>query len=350
MLCSFTACAEKEYALKYNDTTISANEYLYWLSSYKTVFLSYYLNGNDSPELWDSEVDEGLTIENFLSGIALGNIKNNIICIDLFDEMGLKLSKDEINDADDYVNELIKKAGGVDALNNSLSAYGVNSKLLKEIYKNDRKIKLVQDKLFEEGGELAITDSDRDNFFNENYIRVKHIYINNVKDLARDEEGDLIIDSDTGTYKTRELTETEKAEKTALAETVYAEIVSGGDFDALMAEYGADTTMKVYKDGYYINSNTALLPPEVIEKAFTAAEGEVARVDSEIGIHIIKREPLLDKAYADENNSAFFSEFDNNLRTIKLTEFFNNRVNDVTVNKDVISSFSLKTCTANYLY
>ncbi len=351
MLLSVCACGDGNYAMKYGKTVISQNEYMYLLSRYKAIFLTSYLSGQDTDEVWSMPVAEnGTTIEDFLMSVANENIKNNAVCLETFDKLGLKLTKEQINSVDEYVKTLITKAGGKDALNSSLSEFGVNSNDLKEIYLKDEKIKAVKTALFEEGAELELTDAERDEYFTKSYVRLKHIYINNAKDFARDGEGDLIIDSDTGTYKTRDLSETEKAEKTALAEKIYADIISGGDFDALMLEHTADPAMNNFPGGYYVTISSTLLPTPLIEKGFSMTDGEVEYIESEIGIHIIKREPLENKAYADTAKLVFFTDFENTLMLSKLTDYLSSHSSDVVVNSEVTDSFSLRTSGANYLY
>ena len=351
MLASICACSSDNYAMKYESKTLSQNEYLYWLSSYKALFLSYYLGGNDTDEAWNTVIaDNGTTIEDLLDGIARDNIKNNLVCMQIFDDLGLKLDKEATQEVETYISGLIESAGSTDALNSALSAYGVDSKMLKNIYTNEKKIEKAKTVLFEEGGELELTEEEKDDYFNKAYVRVKHIYINSVQDFARDDEGDLIIDGDTGSYKTRELSEEEKAEKIALAESINASILAGGDFDSLMNEHTADTTMNLYPDGYYVTASSMLLPTAIIEKAFTMNDGETAYIESEIGIHIIKREPLVDKAYEDEANAGFFTDFINTINTNKLSEYLSTLTPGVTVNDDIVDAFSIKTCTANYSY
>ena len=349
-LAGMTACDDGNYAMKYNDTSISENEYLYWLSTYKAMYLTYYFGGMDTDEIWNAEITNGVTAEKFLEAIARENIRKNIVCIDLFDSLDLKLDKNTIDKVDTYMNTLVEKAGGKSALNSELSAYGINDSDLKEICLSNLKVQAVQKALFAEGGELMLSDSDRDEYYRENYVRVKHIYINNVKDYARDDEGDLVISSETGTYKTRDLTEEEKAAKNALGDSIYADILAGGDFDTLMQENTADTYMNVFKDGYYVTSGSTLLPTELIEKAFEMTDGEVARIDSEIGIHIIKRESLVDGAYNDPVNAAFFSELEATLQNIKITEYLSEKTTDVEEKNEVTAEFSLRTCSPNYNY
>lgn len=351
MLASLAACGNSEYAMKYGDTELSQNEYLYWLSSYKAVFLTYYLSGKDTDEAWGLQIaDNGKTVEDLLESVAKENIKNNLVCMELFKEFDLKLDKEATQEVETYISELIEKAGGKDSLNSALSAYGVNDKLLKQIYTNEKKIQAVKDSLFADNGELALTDKEREEYFEDKYVRVKHIYINTVKDYARDDEGDLIIDSDTGTYKTRDLTEEEKAEKTALAESINASLLTGADFDELMLKYSADTNMTKYTDGYYITSSSAHLPSSLVEKAFTMKDGDTAYVESEIGIHIIKREPLIKGAYADEDYSVFFSDFETALMNTVLSNYLSKLTPDVTVNDEIVGALTLRTCTANYSY
>lgn len=351
MLLSFCACDGKNYAMKYDGVTLSQNEYLYWLSSYKSIFLSMYLGNQDTDEAWSAVISEsGATVEDLLNGIARDNIKNNVVCLSLFDKLGLKLDKSAALEVETYINGLVEQAGGTTALDNALSAYGVDTKLLKEIYTNEKKIEKVKTVLFEEGGELALTYDEMNDYYKKAYVRVKHIYINSFKDFARDDEGDLIIDSDTGSYKTRDLSDEEKAEKTALAESINAELLSGGDFDALMASHTADTAMLAYPGGYYVTTSSRLLPTTLIEKAFGMQNGETAYIESEIGIHIIKREPLEDRAYEDEKLAAFFSDFKNNIMTNKLSEYLATLSPAVEVNEEIVDAFSIRTCTANYSY
>ena len=345
------SCGGDSYAMKYGKAVISQNEYMYLLSRYKAIFLTSYLNGQDTDEMWTMPVsDNGTTIETFLMSVANENIKNNAVCLQTFDDLGLKLTKEQINAVDEYIKSLITKAGSKEALNSELSEFGVNSNDLKEIYLKDEKIKAVKTALFEKGAELELTDTERDAYYKTSYVRLKHIYINNAKDFARDDEGDLIIDSDTGTYKTRELSETEKAEKTALAESIYVDILSGGDFDSLMIEHTADPAMTNFPDGYYVTVSSTLLPTALIEKGFSMADGEVEYIESEIGVHIIKREPLEEKAYADQNKLVFFTDFENTLMMSKLTDYLSTHSEDVLVNTAVTDTFSLRTSGANYAY
>ncbi len=345
------SCGGNSYAMKYGKAVISENEYMYLLSRYKAIFLTSYLGGQDTDEVWSMPVAEnGTTIENFLMSVANQNIKNNAICLQKFNDLGLKLTKEQINAVDEYIKTLTSNAGGKDVLNSALSEFGVNVNDLKEIYLKDEKIKAVKTALFEEGAELELSDVERDAYYKTSYVRLKHIYINNAKDFARDEEGDLIIDGDTGSYKTRELSEAEKAEKTALAESIYADIISGGNFDTLMLEHTADPAMVNFPDGYYVTVSSTLLPTELIEKGFSMADGEVEYIESEIGIHIIKREPLEDKAYADTAKLVFFTDFENTLMLSKLSDYLATLSEDVIMNTDITDSFTLRTSSANYSY
>ena len=350
-LASLCACGNDNYAMKYDGITLSQNEYLYWLSSYKALFLSYYLGGNDTDEAWLTQIaDNGTTVEDLLGGIANDNIKNNLVCMSIFDRLGLKLDKESLQEVDTYVSGLTTTAGSTSALDSALSAYGVDSKLLKNIYTNEKKIEKAKTALFDEGGELELTYSEMNDHYKKAYVRVKHIYINSVQDFAKDDEGDLIIDSDTGTYKTRALTDEEKAEKIALAESINAQILAGGNFDELMAEHTADTAMINYPNGYYVTTSSRLLPTALIEKAFTMNNGESAYIESEIGIHIIKREPLEERGYEIEENAPFFSDFKDSIMANKLSEYLSTLTPGVTVNEDITGAFSIRTCTPNYSY
>ena len=140
ILCS-VSCSGGNYALKYGSTTVSENEYLYWLSSYKALFLKYYLNNSDTDEAWNMQIsDNGVTIAELLEGVALDNIKNNTVCLELFKKSGLKLTKDQENSVDEYINSLVEAAGSRSALDNALSAFGVSTSSLKSIYLDEERI------------------------------------------------------------------------------------------------------------------------------------------------------------------------------------------------------------------
>ena len=69
-----------------------------------------------------------------------------------------------------------------------------------------------------------------------------------------------------------------------------------------------------------------------------------------MGVHIIKREPLEPKAYAEQNTAVFFTDFENTLMMSKLSDYLATLSEDVTVNTEITSSFSLRTSGANYSY
>ena len=122
---------------------------------------------------------------------------------------------------------------------------------------------LAHEKLYYATGRPAIQyvakSEDVIKLYEDNYVRAKHILV--------DDE--------------------------ATAEKVLAKIAAGEDFDALLAEYGKDPGMEANKDGYTFSYGKMVKPFE--DAAFSLEIGEISQpVESDLGYHIIKREPLLE--------------------------------------------------------
>lgn len=80
-------------------------------------------------------------------------------------------------------------------------------------------------------------------------------------------------------------------EDQALADTIYAQVTSGADFDAAIREYNTDPGMEQNPDGYVFTKGEMVA--EFEEAAFALAVGEIsAPVQTTYGYHIIKREAL----------------------------------------------------------
>ena len=95
---------------------------------------------------------------------------------------------------------------------------------------------------------------------------------------------------DTQTYQP--LSDDKKAEVKKKAQETLDKIKGGADFDALMNELSEDPGLKSYPDGYTFGKGEMV---EGFEKAaFALGENEVSDlVETDFGIHIIKRVPLV---------------------------------------------------------
>ena len=353
LILSAAGCgATSATAISFGDVEINANEYCYWMSRYKAMFLySYFGTTTDNDQIWSSEFAEGVTVGDFLETVALSNIMSNAICLKLFDDYGLKLTTEQQNSIDDNINTKIQAVGSKSALNTQLSAYGVNVDMLRDIYESETKISTLQDYLYGENGTDKATTEEIDAYYEENYYRCKHILIRTDVKYELDENGDPIVDEESGSYKTVELTDEEIEEQKALAEDLELRVAAGEDFDALVVQYSEDTGMQHFADGYYINSACTFLPSEVVSAVISMNVGDIKTVESDYGIHIIKRYELIDGAYNDAEYAAYmFGDLEATVNSIKLQELLGQYTNLVVINEEIVADYPLAKCTPNFYY
>lgn len=343
--------SESPAAIIVGDVRISSNMFCYWMSRYKAMFLyAYFGTTTDNSQYWTAQLADGVTAGDFLEALAISNIKSNAVCLKLFEDYGLQLSKDEINAVDEKVNQKISAAGSKSALNSALSAYGANVNVLREVYLAEAKLTALQSYLFGDNGIMKVTDAELDAYYKENYYHDKHILVLTAAKYVTDAEGNPEVDSSTGAYKTEELSEEEKAAKIELAADLEKRIAAGEDFDALVAQYTEDLGMQHFKNGYYFTSASTYLPTDVINAVKELKIGDVQTVETTAGIYIVKRYELEDKAYADENLAAMFSDMSSAVTSIKLQNLVAEHADEIVTNDEIIADYPLAYCTANFYY
>ncbi|MGN1128265.1 MAG: hypothetical protein ACI4T6_04845, partial [Candidatus Flemingiibacterium sp.] len=148
-----TGCGATVNAMTFGSVKITSNMFCYWMSKYKAMYLySMFGTTTDNPQYWSSKMTDTVTIGDYLGAMAVSQIMQNAILLGLFDEYGLSLGNDKLNEIDSAVNTKIQQAGSKSALNSALSPYGVNVKMLKDIYIAEAKISAVQDYLIGDNG------------------------------------------------------------------------------------------------------------------------------------------------------------------------------------------------------
>lgn len=92
------------------------------------------------------------------------------------------------------------------------------------------------------------------------------------------------------------------------------------------------------------------LPTDVINAVKELKIGDVQTVETTAGIYIVKRYELEDKAYADENLSAMFSDMSSAVTSIKLQNLVAEHADEIVTNDEIIADYPLAYCTANFYY
>ncbi|MBQ8746513.1 MAG: peptidylprolyl isomerase [Clostridia bacterium] len=345
LILPIAGCAKMTAALSYGENEISTNVYRYWLSSYKGRFLYSYTDMTDTDQFWDSILYDNVTTEEYLNGVVLGNVKRDLICMELFDQYKLSMPDAMLKDIDLYITDLINEYanGNTREFNAMLANFGINADILRDIYiAEDQKI-VLYDYLYGENGPRALSEEDLDAYYRDNYVRVRHIYVNDANTQVTNEAGYPQYDS-SGNALTRALTEAELAEKQATIDAIDAALANGEEFADVYEKYSED---KFYVNGYYLTEDTPFIS-EVVDAAFDLEIGSWVRVESNYGTHYIKRLELEDNAYNESTNKDFFNEYADTVASADFFAYLESLMGEITVNEEEIARYSVRDAAVNY--
>lgn len=349
----FASCAAdtSPEVLTLDSYKITANMYNYWASTSKANFLSADSSAADTEQFWSSEYASGVSFGEYCDSLIQNDIKKTLICLKLFDDEKLSLPDETVKAIDDgielYLNEYAD--GNKNTFNATLAKYGANMDILRNIYIAEAKREMLYNHLYGEGGRLALTDADKEEFFMERYYHLQIIYINDKFEQVTDEEGNYVTNAD-GTYATRALSEEEEAKKKAAIDAVKAGIEAGEDFNALYEKY---SEMKSYKDGYYFSPDASYGSTlfNILASEIAAVEiGKTTVYESDGGTYIMKRYENGSGDWKKEAYSDFFSDFDSTASLAAFAEYIEPYFAQITADTEKISEYSIKTVTPNYSF
>ncbi|MBE6561983.1 MAG: hypothetical protein E7662_12750 [Ruminococcaceae bacterium] len=345
MLCTLSGCASSPVVMEYGDEEVTVNMYRYWLSTYKGSFMNVYTDMRDTDAFWDSELFEGTTAEEYLTGAVIDNVKRTLVCASLFDSRGLKMSESDLKNIDDYIETLITERadGSRKSFNQMLSVYGINIDMLRKIYTMEDKTSLLFENLYGKDGELALTEEAYEKYCQENYVRIRHIYVNDAYVYETDEKGYYKYDS-SGRLQTRDLTADEKAEKAKKIADIEAALAKGEKFDDVYKKYSEDL---YYENGYYICATTNFVS-DVVVAAMNLEVGKSARVDSDYGTHFILRMEMDEKPYKDTENADFFENFETDAKNAAFYDYLEELLPAVTIDEEALKEYSIRDAVPNY--
>ena len=326
-------------AMQYEDTTVTEGMYLYYMSHYKSVFINNYSSVTDTAEFWASDLVEGMTAEEYFSEVIEENVKKNLAGAYLFDYMKLSFNSGMKDAVKDGIKDLCVTLcdGDYDKFDEMLAEYGLDRDILYDVYVMDAKVGYAHDYLYGDYGIIEIPDADKMIYLKENYSHIQHIYINNKYSYILDENGNRTYEQETGKYYTQALTDEQQSAADAKIEAVRNGLEGGGDFDALWDEYSED---KLYDDGYYLLPETPFIS-EIVTAAFELDIGEVTEIETEHGVHFIKRYDMEGSPWDDAGSKDFFEDFMTNLKDHSYTVMLGQTTESITVNRDIINKYKL---------
>ena len=301
-------------------TEITGSMIEFWMSRYKAQFeysygqslkTAYGLSSVDS--IWKVRVkdDSAETYDDMFSSYIFDNAKTYLCALYLFDQFGLKLPDSTVKKTDETINEYVTNLadGSKSEFNAILAAYGINMKILRELYLADEKVSYLREYLFGSNGTEPITTQQIEDYYQKNYVRMKQICVFINQRPKQNEDGTYVTDSSGKTQYTTMTADENAAARTKIEEAL-AKIDGGEDFEKALSEYDENKADDGYKNGIYMSAESSFGNDEDLQKIYeTLCEmkvGEVRELELSNSLHIIKKYELDTGAYAKAENSDFF--------------------------------------------
>ena len=177
--------------------------------------------------------------------------------------------------------------------------------------------------MFGEGGKMAISDASAKKYFKDRFITVDCIFINTQNKTFPN--GKVVV-----------LPEDEKEAKKKLADDVYARLQAGEDFAALCTQYADQSLEEDAAANGYTFEKGGFLNAKAEEKAFEMAEGELARVDTDEGVYLLRRKALNMEYFA--NESAAIKAL---LKSVQKTAFITDSQDKFKLDEEFIESIDV---------
>lgn len=365
---SMIGCASKtgKAMLELDGTELSENIFWLYLSRLKGSLCSSYLYGAEAKTdaFWDKYMDtSGQTYNDYYTKKVLESAKNTLAALYVFDQKKLKLPDSYIEEIDEELASLMEQDanGSKTEFDRLLSSYGASYDVLREARIIEAKVNYLTDTMLGANGEL-LGEELIEEYYQNHYARFKQIFLYTYTVYKTDENGDEAYYLSNGniaydTTKTPKLDANGKAvldengdavylrddgsgriayditkgvrkenhdDEGKLVQTAFSgaaldEILQKANdiyskleaedtvgFEAQLKENNQDSGMDTYTDGYYLTASTDFMSSEVVKKLFELEVGQVAKVRSEYGVHLIMRYELQEDGYQSEANEDFF--------------------------------------------
>ncbi|MBE6662352.1 MAG: hypothetical protein E7606_03610 [Ruminococcaceae bacterium] len=420
LLATLTACGGKARTLmKVDDREISVNLYQLMLSIRKGemafAIAQSYGNAN-SAAFWGTVIDDtSSTYDDYYTAEVFNKLKSYAAALALFDELELTLPASYVKAVDEEMATLVAEDGdGKKAkLNSILAEFGANYDILREYKLMVKEVEYLIHSLYGQNGS-KISAPLKEDYLKENYVAFKQIllsnfyylfetdkngdeiYYQNDGSIAYDtengirkvedgafvyytEDGRIAYDKEVGRRKpvldakgnqvSQEYTKEEMLDRLNLALKLrdVAENESAATFETLRQSYSDEEFGNDYDADAlnYLSTATSYSSISADWKTLDAiaaklAElevGELAILQTDAGIHLIRKYPVEAGAYADERYTQWFTDslygvydFHGNLIDSLLTARLAAYEAEITVDTSLLKGLSLKSSPSNFYY
>lgn len=276
---SLTGCGgleDSDVVATVNDTDITA-DVANFLARYTQAQYETYYAGYMGDDMWSGESEEGKTYEDTVKDSILESLENMYLMEEHMDEYDISLSDEEKNsikeaasqfDSENGLAEKEKVSGNTDTVERVLELLTIQKK--------------VQDAV-EAGADTEVSDEE---------AAQKSMQYVTFSFTTTDEEGNSV-----------DLTDEEKEQLKATAESFAAGAAGAADFAAYATEQGQTSQDATF------DAESATLPTQLVEAADALGEGETTGVvEGDNGYYVARVTSLLDREATDAKKQEIVSE------------------------------------------
>ena len=317
---SFASCNSNKgreiYSL--DGVSITDDLYRYWISYYKSYYVKYFSDVEDTEEGWKKEVSEGITAEQYVLDVVDKRMKMYVAALKLYEDYKLKLSDAALAEIDAAVEQQIEYYGGRSEFGSALlKSCNITIDTIEEVYKVEKKIQQLSLYLYGDesqniSGVTPITAEQLDTYYKESFSRIKYLYFDKVNKYVYNEDGSIKTNS-LGSYVTEALTEEEIKDVEAKAKEALGHAKDGRDFNELIKMYNTpdmDYT-KTCPDGYYVSSGsyTSSYVYTLVSNGMKMNVGDIEFYEDEYAYYVIAKYELINEAYKTDAQLEYMAKY-----------------------------------------
>ena len=285
-----TGLARSETVLTADGVEIPADMYLFWLyncASYIDSYLQMYGSALD----WAQELDDGLTMLDYVRDSVLDATRQQVAVEKLAEQYGVTLGAEELAAFAEQRAEYVEYFGSEEEYLKQVDLLGLGEESWDRINRADYLYQGLYTLYMDASSPLYCPDEQFTDQLGE-YVTADHI---------------LLLSYDPTTYTA--LSEEETAAKQALAQQLCDQIRASNDpiaeFEKLADEYSEDADRPNYPTGFTFTKGEMMESFETA--AFELAENTVSDVvETSYGWHIILRRPLEEDSALEIIRSRYF--------------------------------------------
>jgi len=218
---AFTGCSANMYVMTVRgDKTETCRTgyysfYVHWQRDYYKELLKNYQY--DINTCLDYNYTETETVRQSIVSTAKTQYLSFVVITDKFDELGLTLSEDKIAELNKQYDEEWIGVYGEAGMKNILKTLGLDKEQFMNLLGVQAKSDAILEYYYGEKGQMPITEQDKKDYYNENYLRFKYILFSTV------DEEDKALPSEEITRKqtlAQQICDDLKAGKATMAEMI----------------------------------------------------------------------------------------------------------------------------------